>query len=319
MAGICESCGRKFGLFARLGGRTVCPACERKRREEEQVRAQRVIVREGEMVHMKALARLMKHANVRGYRSSHSGLSYRVSKGVRYYEGGASGRSMIVGTQLMEDDVGLLTITSQRAIFVGSKRTVEMPYSKLRGLGVFVDGIEFHMSNRTNAPLFRVERGEAVAAALDAAFQRVPGTSHPLPSSGGSSSGAKTVAPPRPAPAGRTTLSRQRDPLEPSPSARLQHERVALWRELSGEERANVGSLIAELVSYGERWVANLGRGLEQDLEDSNYTSLSRKERARLSRWCNPNRWSSREQWVQPRVREISLLLFGTIISREAD
>ncbi len=212
-------------------------------------------------------------------------------------------------------------ITSQRAIFVGSKRTVEMPYSKLRGLGVFVDGIEFHMSNRTNAPFFRVEHGEAVATALSAAFQPVPSTSHPLPSSTGSSSGAKTVALPRPAQRQpvQTTTSPLRDSHGPSPSARLEAARIPVWRELTGEERAKVASLIAELISNGERWVTNLGRGLNQDLENSGYTWLSRKERARLSRWCNPNRWSSREQWVQPRAQALSLLLFGTVISRDAD
>jgi hypothetical protein len=96
-------------------------------------------------------------------------------------------------------------------------------------------------------------------------------------------------------------------------------DRVPVSKELSGDEQATVATLIAELLSYGERWVANFGRGLKQDLESSGYAWLSRKERARLSRWCNPNRWSSREQWVQPRSHAISKLLFGSVIGRESE
>lgn len=95
-------------------------------------------------------------------------------------------------------------------------------------------------------------------------------------------------------------------------------DRVPVWRILASEERTQVGSLVSELISYGERWVGNFGRGLKQDLENSGYEWLSRKEYMRLSRWCNPERWSSREQWVQPRAHRISQLLFGRIIERES-
>lgn len=81
-------------------------------------------------------------------------------------------------------------------------------------------------------------------------------------------------------------------------------------------DRAQVESLVQELISYGERFVTGLVRNLKQDLENSGYKWLSTGTYAQLSRWCNPNRWSSREQWVQPRVHEISTLLFGQVISR---
>ncbi len=57
-------------------------------------------------------------------------------------------------------------------MFIGAKKTVEMPYSKLASLGVFTDGVQFHQSNRQTAPLFKVPDGEAVAAVVNAAARR---------------------------------------------------------------------------------------------------------------------------------------------------
>ncbi len=81
-------------------------------------------------------------------------------------------------------------------------------------------------------------------------------------------------------------------------------------------DRARVEALVHELIAYGERFVTGLGKNLKQDLENSGYSWLSTQTYAQLSRWCHPNRYSSREQWVQPRVHEISTLLFGEVISR---
>ena len=61
---------------------------------------------------------------------------------------------------------------------------------------------------------------------------------------------------------------------------------------------------IQELIDYKESWVR------------SNYTFLSHNTYAQLSRWCNPHRYSSREQFVKPRVHAISNELFGKVISR---
>ncbi len=82
--------------------------------------------------------------------------------------------------------------------------------------------------------------------------------------------------------------------------------------------RDKTAKLIAELIDYGERFVSGLGRNLKQDLENSDYAWLSTKTRAQLSRWCHPHRHSEREQWVIPRARELSDLLFGEVIDRTA-
>jgi hypothetical protein len=69
-------------------------------------------------------------------------------------------------------DSGTLSISSQRAVFIGARKTIEMPYTKLVNLSVFSDGIQFHLSNRQTAPLFRLQGGEVVAAAVNAAVHR---------------------------------------------------------------------------------------------------------------------------------------------------
>jgi len=38
---------------------------------------------------------------------------------------------------------------------------------------VFKDGIQFHMSNRQTAPLFKLANGEVAAATVNAAVQRL--------------------------------------------------------------------------------------------------------------------------------------------------
>jgi len=52
-------------------------------------------------------------------------------------------------------DIGVLAVTSQRIAYMGNK-TIEMKYDKLMTIDVFSDGVRVHVSNRQNAPLFKV-------------------------------------------------------------------------------------------------------------------------------------------------------------------
>jgi hypothetical protein len=80
---------------------------------------------------------------------------------------------MQVGTKLQVADTGVLAITNKRAVYTGSRKTVDMPYSKLENLTVYSDGIVVHLSNRVNAPLFAIKSGgDVVAAVVNAAAQR---------------------------------------------------------------------------------------------------------------------------------------------------
>ena len=117
----------------------------------------------------------MKEVVQREWRSGSSGVSFRIAKGVRYRVGQTRGRSVVVGTELQVEDSGVLAVSSQRLAYLGSRKTLEVPYAKLMNVEVFTDGLVVHASNRQRAPLFRFGEnmmGDVVAATLSAAVQR---------------------------------------------------------------------------------------------------------------------------------------------------
>jgi hypothetical protein len=136
-----------------------------------------VITKRGEVVHVEAPANLMKEHQLRELRGGYSGFSFPIGKtGIRYRIGGFRGRSEVVGTELVAEDAGILAVTSKRVVFLGGKKTIEMPYTKLVGLNVFSDGLRFHLSNRQRAPLFQISsRADVLAAIIHVAMQRASG------------------------------------------------------------------------------------------------------------------------------------------------
>jgi hypothetical protein len=131
-----------------------------------------LMVKPGEVVHLETAAVLLKEVVRREYRGGYSGVSFRVAKGVRFHTGGFRGRSVVVGGDLVDEDGGILSVSSKRIVFLGDQKTIEIPYGKLANVDVFSDGIRFHVSNRQRAPLFRLGSGQAVAATVNAAFQK---------------------------------------------------------------------------------------------------------------------------------------------------
>ena len=127
-----------------------------------------LLPKKGEVVHAEVTANLMKEVAVREYRGGSSGFSFPIGKtGVRYRTGAVRGRMVQVGTSIEVADTGLLVVTNKRTVFMGSKKTVDMPLPKLVNLDVFEDGIRFHMSNRVNPPLFQIgDLSEFVAAVI---------------------------------------------------------------------------------------------------------------------------------------------------------
>jgi hypothetical protein len=139
-----------------------------------EVRSPHVIAKAGEMVHLEVPATLMKEVALREYQGGYSGFSFPIGKtGIRYKVGGARGHSVQVGTRLQVADSGLLAVTNRRAVYTGSRKTVDMPYPKLVSVTVYSDAIVFHLSNRVNAPIFSIPTGsDVVAAVVNAAAQR---------------------------------------------------------------------------------------------------------------------------------------------------
>jgi hypothetical protein len=133
-----------------------------------------LIPKKNEVVHFEMPAALMKEVTLREWRGGYSGVSFPIAKGLRYRTGSSRGHSVVVGTEMQVEDTGMFTITSQRIAYLGARKTIEVPYTKLMNIDVFTDGVRIHASNRQKAPLFTVEEGmgDAIAATLNAAMKR---------------------------------------------------------------------------------------------------------------------------------------------------
>jgi hypothetical protein len=111
---------------------------------------------------------LMKEVVDRELRGGSSGVSIRIAKGVRYRVGQVRAHSVVVGTHLEAQDSGHLVVTDRRAVFMGTKKTLEFRRDKLVGLAQYADGLRLNVSNRQAASLFRFAEGSSptIAAAL---------------------------------------------------------------------------------------------------------------------------------------------------------
>jgi hypothetical protein len=124
-----------------------------------EVHSSRLIQKKGEVVHLELDATLLMDVTVRQSQGGYSGISFPIGKtGIRYRVGGYRGHSVEVGTQRVPADTGVLVISSQRAVFLGTKKTIELPLSKLINLTLFTDGVQFGGWGMTN--------GTAAAAIL---------------------------------------------------------------------------------------------------------------------------------------------------------
>jgi hypothetical protein len=140
-----------------------------------------LIAHADEHVHLERPASLIRDVAVREWQGGSQGVSFRIAKGVSYRVGAVRARSVVVGTEKQVQDSGLLAVTSKRVVYLGKQKTFEFLFSKLLNLDVYNDGIVFHVSNRQNAPMFRVDNGHLVAGIVNAAAQMALGLANHEP------------------------------------------------------------------------------------------------------------------------------------------
>jgi len=142
-----------------------------------EVASPKLMAKKGEVVHLEWPASLLKEVAVRQYQGGSQGFSIPIGKtGIRYRVSGHRGQIVQIGTQLQVADSGTLAVTNKRAVYMGSRKTVDMPYSKLVNLSVFSDGLQFNQSNRVNAVMLSIPQGsDIVAAVITAAAQGAEG------------------------------------------------------------------------------------------------------------------------------------------------
>ena len=115
-----------------------------------------ILVKPGEFGRASFNAALMKEVLIRENRGSAAGASVRIARGATYRTRQVRARSVVVGTQLQIQDVGVLSVTNCRAVFTGRARTVEFRFDKLVGMDQFKDGLRLSVTNRQLASLFRI-------------------------------------------------------------------------------------------------------------------------------------------------------------------
>ena len=110
----------------------------------------------------------------REYHGRYAGFSFRVAKGVRFHTGQTRGHSVVVGSQMDVTDIEQLTVTFERTVFLGSKRSLEFAYPRQLDIHVYSDGIRLAVSNRQAPSIFQLEgSSELLAAIINAAAQKV--------------------------------------------------------------------------------------------------------------------------------------------------
>lgn len=132
-----------------------------------------LIVKRGEIVHFQGPARLMREVTIREYRGGSRGVSVRIAKGVSYRVGAHRGRVVPVGTELQVHDNGTLSVTSRRAVFAGSRRTLQFDYAKLVDLEVYTDGLRLGVSNRQTPSVLLTGYPDYVAALINTAMNEL--------------------------------------------------------------------------------------------------------------------------------------------------
>lgn len=133
-----------------------------------------IMLKDGETAYGSFSAALMKEVTLREFQGRSQSVSVPLGHGVRYRVGGMRGHSVVVGTQLVPQDTGILVVTSARSVFVGQKKTLEFRNDKLLGVEQYSNGLRLNVSNRQTASLFTMPEGQSpsIAAALISASAR---------------------------------------------------------------------------------------------------------------------------------------------------
>lgn len=90
-----------------------------------------------------------------------AGVSMRVMRGVSVRTGASRGHR-VDRTTLDVDDHGTLYLSNQRVLFVGGRKTVDIPFTRLVGVEPFVDGLKVNRSNAKPLVLKTGSQREAV-------------------------------------------------------------------------------------------------------------------------------------------------------------
>lgn len=160
---------------ARVGSRLVTLAEVQRGEWAEAVRETSLILHLGEEAYFEDSAVLLKEVAQREYRGGSQGLSIPIGaihgRSVRYRVGAYRGHLVTIGTNWVPADRGTLTVTNQRVVFRGQRKTLEFQFSKLVALKAYTDAIDLGVSNRQTTFSFKVEDAACLAGIIRAAVE----------------------------------------------------------------------------------------------------------------------------------------------------
>jgi len=107
------------------------------------------------------------------------GFSFRIARGVYF----RTGRYTLpkITEEVQKIDEGLLAVTNKRFIFIGDRRSVEIPLRNILSIELFQDSFSVHRKAKKKREYFVVERPKLIAGILHVAAKRAlekPGRTH---------------------------------------------------------------------------------------------------------------------------------------------
>lgn len=125
-----------------------------------------LLLKQGEWALEETPAGLLKEVTQREFRGGSRGVSVPLGHGVRYRAGAVRGHMVTIGTEWQIADTGALTVTDQRVVYHGGRKTLEFLFSKLATLEMYADAIDLGVTNRQTTSSFRVAYPDVVAAII---------------------------------------------------------------------------------------------------------------------------------------------------------
>lgn len=129
-----------------------------------------LLLRQGEVAYIDQPAFLLKEVVRREFQAGSQGISVPLGSGIRYRIGAVRGQAVTIGTEVQTADTGVLTVTNQRVVYHGGRRTLEFAFPKLVALTAYSDAIALGVTKRQSTSSFRVEDPPFLAGMIRAAF-----------------------------------------------------------------------------------------------------------------------------------------------------
>lgn len=131
-----------------------------------------LLLKPGESALFEAPVALLKEVIDREFRGGSRGVSIPIGGGVRFRTGAVRGHVVTIGSHWANADTGTLTVTDQRVVYHGGRKTLEFPFAKLATLNIYTDAIDLGVTSRQSTSSFRATDPELLAGMIHAAFDK---------------------------------------------------------------------------------------------------------------------------------------------------